>query len=66
MGALAIINEFPNSPARELLTYTVDNANAMCAYAPSPEGTWSETPNYWCVYSSPLVLRALPLLVHVD
>ncbi|KPV72288.1 uncharacterized protein RHOBADRAFT_56100 [Rhodotorula graminis WP1] len=47
MGALAIINEYPNSPARELLTYTVDNANAMCAYAPSPEGTWSETPNYW-------------------
>ncbi|BGP47560.1 hypothetical protein JCM10450v2_003423 [Rhodotorula kratochvilovae] len=47
MGALAVINEYPNSPARQVLDYAVDNANAMCSFAPSPEGTWSETPNYW-------------------
>ncbi|GAA6057364.1 hypothetical protein JCM3770_005727 [Rhodotorula araucariae] len=47
MGALAVINEYPDSPARQVLNFAVDNANAMCAFAPSPEGTWSETPNYW-------------------
>lgn len=47
MGALAIINEDPTGNAATMLTYTVPNANAHCAWAPSPEGTWSETANYW-------------------
>ena len=47
MGALAIINEDPTNRAKSLLGYTVPNANAHCAYSPSPDGTWSETANYW-------------------
>ncbi|GAA6060416.1 hypothetical protein JCM10212_002184 [Sporobolomyces blumeae] len=47
MGALAIANEDPTGSAAQILTYTVDNAQAHCSFAPSPEGTWSETANYW-------------------
>ncbi|BGP31527.1 hypothetical protein JCM10296v2_003297 [Rhodotorula toruloides] len=48
MGALAIINEDPtNGIAKQILGYTVPNAVEYCSFAPSPEGTWSETANYW-------------------
>ena len=47
MGALAIINEDPTGRAKSLLGYTVPNANAHCAWSPTPDGTWSETANYW-------------------
>ncbi|BGP24134.1 heparinase II/III family protein [Rhodotorula toruloides] len=48
MGALAIFNEDPtNGIAKQILGYTVPNAVEYCSFAPSPEGTWSETANYW-------------------
>ncbi|KAM0750669.1 hypothetical protein T439DRAFT_289176 [Meredithblackwellia eburnea MCA 4105] len=47
IGALAIANEDPTGVAAQLLSLAVPNANANCAMAPSPDGTWSETPNYW-------------------
>ncbi|GAA5866724.1 hypothetical protein JCM8547_002738 [Rhodosporidiobolus lusitaniae] len=48
MGALAIINEDPtNSIARSVLDAAVESAATYCSFAPSPEGTWSETANYW-------------------
>ncbi|GAA6007587.1 hypothetical protein JCM10207_006395 [Rhodosporidiobolus poonsookiae] len=47
LGALAIINEDPTGVARAVLDKAVPNAQAMCSFAPSPEGTWSETANYW-------------------
>ncbi|GAA5928825.1 hypothetical protein JCM1841_003582 [Sporobolomyces salmonicolor] len=47
MGALAIANEDPTGIAAAILNQTVPNAQAHCSFAPSPEGTWSETANYW-------------------
>jgi hypothetical protein len=49
MGALAIANEDPTGIAARILTYTIPNINIGASQAPSPDGTWSETPNYWCV-----------------
>lgn len=46
-GALAIANEDPTGVAAAVLALTVPNAAANCAFAPSPDGTWSETANYW-------------------
>ncbi|GAA5880284.1 hypothetical protein JCM1840_007115, partial [Sporobolomyces johnsonii] len=47
MGALAIANEDPTGIAAQILSQTVPNAEAHCSWAPSSEGTWSETANYW-------------------
>lgn len=47
MGALAILNDDTTGVAAKILSYTVDNAKANCAFGPSSDGTWSETPNYW-------------------
>lgn len=44
------MNEDPTGVAAKLLAFTVPNAAANCAQAPSPDGTWSETANYWFVY----------------
>lgn len=47
MGALAILNEDDTNIASGLLGKTVDNAKQNCAMAPSTDGTWAETANYW-------------------
>ncbi|GAA5987256.1 hypothetical protein JCM11641_003383 [Rhodosporidiobolus odoratus] len=47
MGALAIINEDPTGTAKGIISKAVSNAAEHCSFAPSPEGTWSETANYW-------------------
>ncbi|KZO98789.1 hypothetical protein CALVIDRAFT_544643 [Calocera viscosa TUFC12733] len=47
MGALAILGDDPTGTAAQILSYTVSNAQANCAQAPSSDGTWSETANYW-------------------
>lgn len=52
MGALAIANEDPTTYSRTILNNAPANAQSHCAFAPSPEGTWSETANYWCAPSS--------------
>jgi hypothetical protein len=47
MGALAIIGDDTTGAARQLLGLTVDNAKQNCAMAPSTDGTWAETSDYW-------------------
>ena len=47
MASLAILGDDTSGTASQLLGLTVDNANANCALAPSSDGTWSETANYW-------------------
>jgi hypothetical protein len=47
MGALAILGDDTTGVAARLLGLTVDNAKANCAMAPSSDGTWNETANYW-------------------
>ncbi|KAK4703243.1 hypothetical protein P7C70_g2976, partial [Phenoliferia sp. Uapishka_3] len=47
LGALAISGEDTTGVAAKVLAYTVPNAAENCAFSPSPDGTWSETANYW-------------------
>ncbi|KAL8278292.1 hypothetical protein RQP46_009324 [Phenoliferia psychrophenolica] len=47
LGALAIAGEDTTGIAAKVLAYTVPNAADNCAFSPSPDGTWSETANYW-------------------
>ncbi|KAK4047892.1 hypothetical protein OIV83_005074 [Microbotryomycetes sp. JL201] len=47
LGALAIANDDPTGSAQSLLAKTVPNAQANCAMAVQPDGTWTETANYW-------------------
>ncbi|KAG1784122.1 chondroitin AC/alginate lyase [Suillus placidus] len=47
MGALAILGDDTTGIATQLLALTVPNALQNCAFAPSSDGTWSETANYW-------------------
>ena len=47
MAALAILGDDTSGNATAILGFTLPNAKANCAMAPSTDGTWSETPNYW-------------------
>jgi hypothetical protein len=47
LGALAILGDDTSGTAEQILGLTVPNANANCVYAPSSDGTWAETANYW-------------------
>ncbi|KAI6162081.1 chondroitin AC/alginate lyase [Pisolithus thermaeus] len=47
MGSLAILGDDTSGTAQQLLGMTVTNALQNCALAPSSDGTWSETPDYW-------------------
>ncbi|KIJ68204.1 hypothetical protein HYDPIDRAFT_106355 [Hydnomerulius pinastri MD-312] len=47
MGALAIFGDDTTGIAEQLLGMTIPNALENCALAPSSDGTWSETANYW-------------------
>ncbi|KAI0778396.1 chondroitin AC/alginate lyase [Trametes elegans] len=47
LGALAILGDDTTGTAEQILGKTVDNAKENCAMAPSTDGTWSETANYW-------------------
>jgi hypothetical protein len=47
MGALAILEDDPTGWATQILGLTVPNLAQNCAFGPSSDGTWSETPNYW-------------------
>ncbi|KAJ1308261.1 hypothetical protein OPQ81_003976 [Rhizoctonia solani] len=47
LGALAILGDDPTGIAQTMLGLTIPNAQKNCALAPSSDGTWSETPNYW-------------------
>ncbi|KAL8292314.1 hypothetical protein RQP46_001780 [Phenoliferia psychrophenolica] len=62
LGALAIANEDTSGLASKILAYTVPNANENCAYAPSPDGTWAETANYWYFGTSAHAQMAAALL----
>lgn len=43
MGALAILGDDTTGTAQQILGFTIPNAKAVCAHAPSSDGTWSET-----------------------
>jgi hypothetical protein len=47
IGALAILGDDTTGTAQKILGLTVPNAVTNCVYAPSSDGTWAETPNYW-------------------
>lgn len=47
LGSLAILGDDDTGTAQALLGLTVDNAKQNCAMAPSTDGTWAETANYW-------------------
>lgn len=47
LGALSILGDDNSGIAEQLLGMTIDNAKANCALAPSSDGTWAETANYW-------------------
>ncbi|OAX44407.1 hypothetical protein K503DRAFT_765026 [Rhizopogon vinicolor AM-OR11-026] len=47
MGALAILGDDTTGTAAQLLSMTIPDALQNCALAPSSDGTWSETANYW-------------------
>jgi len=52
LGALAVLGDDPTGTAAELLTHTVPNAQENCAMAVQPDGTWTETSDYWYFGSS--------------
>ncbi len=47
LGALAILGDDTTGNAAALLGYTINNAKQNCVLAPSKDGTWNETANYW-------------------
>lgn len=47
VAALAIFHEDPTALANRILSIAVPNARENCARAVRPDGTWSETPDYW-------------------
>lgn len=49
LGALAILDDDNSGIAQTILARTIENAQGGCAHAPSTDGSWTETPNYWSV-----------------
>ncbi|KZV83151.1 hypothetical protein EXIGLDRAFT_777848 [Exidia glandulosa HHB12029] len=47
IGALAILGDDPTGTAEAILSKTIDDAKSACVNAPSSDGSWTETPNYW-------------------
>jgi len=46
-GALAILGDDTSGLAEKVLQTTVANAKTACVNAPTSDGTWAESPNYW-------------------
>lgn len=49
IGALAIVDEDTTNTAQTVITNSITNIQGNCATAVYDDGTWTETPNYWCV-----------------
>lgn len=47
VGSLAIMNEDPTGTAQKILQLALQSATTNCVNAVSPDGTWSETADYW-------------------
>lgn len=47
VGSLAIMNDDPTGTAAKMLTLALQSASTNCVNAVSPDGTWSETSDYW-------------------
>ncbi|PLW57753.1 hypothetical protein PCANC_01384 [Puccinia coronata f. sp. avenae] len=47
VGSLAIMNEDPTGTASKMLPLALDSASTNCVNGVSPDGTWSETSDYW-------------------
>lgn len=44
------MNDDPTGTAAKMLTLALQSASTNCVNAVSPDGTWSETSDYWWVY----------------
>ncbi|KAH7067840.1 chondroitin AC/alginate lyase [Auriculariales sp. MPI-PUGE-AT-0066] len=47
MGALAIAGDDTSDIVERVLSETITNAVSTCVMAPTSDGTWRESPNYW-------------------
>lgn len=47
IGSLAVMNDDPTGTAAKLLPLALQSASTNCVNAVSPDGTWSETSDYW-------------------
>lgn len=47
LGSLAILNDDTTGLAEQLIPLAIANATANCVFAPTTDGTWSETADYW-------------------
>ncbi|KAG9054872.1 hypothetical protein FS842_003909 [Serendipita sp. 407] len=47
MGCLAIQGDDTTGACNTLFMQAINNANANCAFVPTPNGSGAETPNYW-------------------
>lgn len=47
MGALALLGDDPTGLSAQILGLTLPDAQQNCAFGPSSDGSWQETPNYW-------------------
>lgn len=56
VGALAIVDEDTTGIAQRVIDNSVTNAKGNCATAVYDDGTWTETPNYWCAAHRPIEL----------
>lgn len=52
LGALAIWDVDPTSASNSIVSSAVPNMQQNCMQGAYPDGTWSETPNYWYFGSS--------------
>ncbi|KAI5474361.1 heparinase II/III family protein [Pseudohyphozyma bogoriensis] len=62
IGALAIMNEDPTGVAGNILPLALASQQTYCSNAPSSDGTWSETANYWYFGTSQHSMSAAALL----
>ena len=47
LGALAVANEAPTGISQQLLSNTIANVKENGVFGVAPDGTWSETADYW-------------------
>jgi len=47
LGALAILGDDPTGTAARILGLSIPNASKNCVFGAFPDGSWTETHNYW-------------------
>ncbi|KAM0789094.1 hypothetical protein ACM66B_003151 [Microbotryomycetes sp. NB124-2] len=62
LGALAISGDDPTDASQRIFDEVVPNMAIQCSQAPSSDGSWPETPNYWYFGTTAHVSSAAALL----